>query len=381
MVFYLARGTIHGVNRELSSLSVAAQRLLSDATPLPMRLLAAKGVAPGVSIDELFYILFALAEQSDVQLKERAIRTLNELNPALRNGLNESLSADVIVGLSSLHAKDAEIVEQLLRMPDISEEALELLAAGADERCGELVATNEALLLEHSRAIEKLYMNPAVRMSTSDRIIELAARNGLELDFPAFKLAAEAIQTQLVCEATEEPTYDDLHFRETAETAEQVDVDPALEDVCEQDEDGEEKVVEKLVPLFARLQNASVTEKIRRAMLGNATERLILVRDTNRLVAEAAAKSPRMTENEARQIAASRAVSEEVLRIIASNRDLVRAYQVKLNLVQNPRTPFTFVSRLLPHLRLPDLRALTRSKNIPGAVNKAARQTLSRRSK
>jgi hypothetical protein len=114
-------------------------------------------------------------------------------------------------------------------------------------------------------------------------------------------------------------------------------------------------------------------------MLGNATERLLLVRDTNRLVSEAAAKSPRMTENEAGQIAASRAVTETVLRIIATNRELVRAYRVKLNLVSNPVTPFTFAARLMPHLRQVDLKMLAKSKNVPGQVQKAAKNQLSRR--
>jgi hypothetical protein len=103
------------------------------------------------------------------------------------------------------------------------------------------------------------------------------------------------------------------------------------------------------------------------------------VRDTNRLVAEAAAKSPRMTENDAARIAASRSVSDEVLRIIANNRELTRSYQVKLSLVTNPRTPFTFSARLLPHLRDMDVRHLAKSKNIPGAVQKAAKNQLARK--
>jgi hypothetical protein len=161
-------------------------------------------------------------------------------------------------------------------------------------------------------------------------------------------------------------------------TANEIVLDES-EGICILDEEGNEKVVDKVVPLFARLQNASVTEKIRMAMLGNSTARLLLVRDSNRLVSEAAVKSPRTTENDATQIAAMRSVSDEVLRLIASSRELVRGYQVKLNMVTSPRTPFTFASRLLPHLRVNDLRAIARSKNVPGAVNKAAKQMLMRR--
>jgi hypothetical protein len=114
-------------------------------------------------------------------------------------------------------------------------------------------------------------------------------------------------------------------------------------------------------------------------MVGTAAERLLLVRDSNRLVASAAVKSPNMRENEAAQISASRAVSEEVLRTIAMNREFVRSYQVKLNLITNPRTPFTFAARLVPHLRQNDLRSLSRSKNISGAISQAIKQQLSRK--
>jgi hypothetical protein len=124
----------------------------------------------------------------------------------------------------------------------------------------------------------------------------------------------------------------------------------------------------------------TVTEKIRAAMLGNSACRLLLVRDKNRLVAEAAAKSPMLTESDAARIASSRAVSDEVLRIVAMNRELVRNYQVKLNLVQNPRTPFTFAMRLIPQLRDNDVRLIARSKNVPSQVCTAARRQIERKS-
>ncbi len=88
-----------------------------------------------------------------------------------------------------------------------------------------------------------------------------------------------------------------------------------------------------------------------------------------------------MTEAEAVLVASSRAVSEDVLRVIAMNRDFTKNYQVKFNLVSNPRTPFTFASRLVPHLRDGDLRTLARSKNVPGAISTAARQQLLRKQK
>jgi hypothetical protein len=78
-------------------------------------------------------------------------------------------------------------------------------------------------------------------------------------------------------------------------------------------------------------------------------------------------------------IAASRNVSDEVLRIIAGNRDWVQNHQIKVNLVMNPRTPFVFASRLIPFMRENELKSMAKSKSVSGAVAQAARQQLARK--
>jgi hypothetical protein len=183
---------------------------------------------------------------------------------------------------------------------------------------------------------------------------------------------------QLIAEPTEEPSYDDLLFRETealAQTAELVEGD----DTHERDDEGEELLRNEFKPLYARISEMTVTQKIRRAILGTSAERMLLVRETNRLVAAAAASSPMLTENEAARIAANRNVIEDVLRIIAQNRAFTRSYQVKLNLVTNPRTPLSFSARMVPHLRDVDLRNIGRSKNVPANIQALARQQMQRK--
>jgi hypothetical protein len=106
---------------------------------------------------------------------------------------------------------------------------------------------------------------------------------------------------------------------------------------------------------------------------------MILVRDRNRLVAVAAIKSPMTNENDAARIATNRQIHEDVLRIIAQNREWTRNYQIRINLIMNPRTPFTFSSRMIPLLRDNDVRALAKSKNVTSSVQTAARQQLLRK--
>ena len=366
---------------DVSLLPVPAQKALAPEAPVPLRTMAARGVLPGLKPGDIVTVVAALCASDDAKIAETARTTLEKLpSQVLAGALTTDLPGSVIERLVDARPREHDMVLAVLKMPRITTAALETLANKADEHVGEIIATNEELMLKHPTVIEKLYLNKSVRMSTADRLIELAVRNGIELAIPAFKEAAAAIMNELIPEPSAEPTFDDVHFKEVDELAQKVTL-AENEDTHEVDDEGEEKVKAAVLPLHAQLAAASVSEKIRRATLGTAAERLILVRDPNRLVAAAAAKSPGMKENEAVQISASRAVSDEVLRIIAMNRELSRSYQVKFNLITNPRTPFAFASRLVQFLRDADLRSLSRSKNVSAAVQQLVQQTLSRKQK
>src|SRR5688572_26718346 len=185
--------------------------------------MAAKGVIPGAKPHEIVIVIAELARRPDDKLREAALGTLARLPPPILTGaLAQDLPGSVTLRLAELYTNNHEVIEKLLRMPRITGAALELLAGAADERAGELIATNEELMLKHPVVIEKLYMNKRVRMSTADRLIELCVRNNIELSIPAFKEAAMAIKNELIPEPSEEPTFDDVLFKETSELAEKL---------------------------------------------------------------------------------------------------------------------------------------------------------------
>jgi hypothetical protein len=366
---------------DLDKLPPAARKVLADDAPVPMRMMAAKGVLPGAKPGDVLTVLSVLSRRGQDAVKQAATQTLETLPAAILDGaLSADLEPFVVSVLAETLGSNPNVVERLLRQPRMPESALLSLAETADERIGELIATNETLLLAHPTVIEALYMNRRVRMSTADRILELAVRNQLELSIPAYREAAQAIMNELIPEPSEEESFDDVLFREVETVAESLRLNDNYEDdTHERDDEGNEHVRDKFLPLYHAISQMTVTQKIRRAILGTAVERMLLVRDTNRLVATAAASSPQMTENDAARVAACRNVSDDVLRIISQNRSFTRSYQVKLNLITNPKTPFTFTARLVPHLRDNDLRTLSKSKNVPAAVQAAARQQLARK--
>ena len=338
---------------------------------------AAKGMLPGLQPKDSIVVLVALSANADAAIADTAKKTLGGLPaPLLTNALDSEPQAAVVTAIAEHHGQAPEILSLLLRQPNLDDDALAALARDADEEAGELIATNEARLLLSPAVIERLYLNKKVRMSTANRVLELAVRHNLELSLSAYKEMAEAIQTELIPEATNEAQPSDLIFAETDAVAQETEGDA---DTHEIDDEGEESLKPKFTSLYQQILMMSITEKIRRAMLGSAAERNLLVRDSNRLVAVAAAKSPLMREPDAALIASSRAVHQDVLREIARNRSLIRSYRIKTALVINPRTPFIFASRLVPHLRDAEVRMLAKSKHVSSNIQRAARQQLSRK--
>jgi hypothetical protein len=365
---------------DITALPAPAQRMLAPGAPPPLKLMAAKGIAPGLKPEAIVTLVCVFIGDPDSMLAQTARGTLEGLPmPVLLGALSTDLQGPVLELLAEVQHTDSSVVSRLLAARNITSRALEIVAEKANESIGELVAASDSVLLRFPRVIEKLYLNRRVRMSTADRLVDLAVRNDIELNIPAFKQAAAAIANQLIAEPTEEPTFDDELFRKTEEIARQTAALVGDEDTHETNDEGVEELNEKLQPLYAQLATMSISQKIRRATLGTGPERMLLVRDSNRLVATAAATSPMLNESEAARIASSRSVSDDVLRLIAQNRDFTRSYQIKLNLVSNPRTPFTFASRLIPLLRDNDLRSLSKSKNVPGAVSTAVKQQLQRK--
>ncbi len=367
---------------DVTRLSVPAQRILDPKAPAPLRNMAAKGIAPGLKPFESLAVVALLAESDDPTLATAATATLDKLPlPLLAGGLTPDLPAGVVDAIAPRYASDPAVMEKILGLPQILGRTVAEVASRASEAVAELVAVNEERLLKYPEIVEKLYLNKATRMSTADRIIELAVRHKLELTgIPAYKEAASAIGEELIAEPSEERNFDDEQYVQTDEISRRTSFDPVKEDTHRLDETtGEEVVEDKVKPLYQQLAELSASKRIRRALVGSAAERMILVRDTDRRVAVAAIKSPSVQENEVVRISASRAVPEEVLRVIATDREWTRNHQVKLNLVNNPRCPFAFAARLVQHLRDNELRAVARSKNVTGAIAQAARQQLQRK--
>jgi hypothetical protein len=367
-------------------------RACGPSAPGPLKLMAARGMLPLAAPTDLVTLLYELSFDPAEPIRAAASDTLVGLpDDVLEAALSGELDARVLDHAADAFADHEDLTVTILRNARTDDETVERAAKRAGDSVLELIAANETRLLRAPRVIEALYMNKRTRMSTVDRVIELAVRNGLVLEnIPAFREIAAALEGQIIVEADLEPAPEDLQFAAVVSFEEFGDPFADLaggDEFAEFDsskagkrEQGEEdETAERRVKLGLEISHLTVSQKIRLALLGNASHRAMLIRDSNRLVSMAAIKSPAMTDQEVSGLSQSRAVSEEVIRYIADNREWTKSYVVKCNLVNNPKCPLGQSLRFLPHLRQRDLKMLTSNKNVPQALAVAARQLLQRR--
>jgi hypothetical protein len=368
------------MNFDVSTLPVPAQRVLDPAGPAPLRAMAAKGVLPGVKPGDLLTVIALLSlQEGDAPTTAKA--TLANLpGPVLNGALAGAMPPEILDLVAPHYAQNAELAGLFLRHPNLLSTTVVTMAAAASEAVAELIAVNEERLLATPEIIEKLYKNRATRMSTADRIIELAARNNVEVaGIPAFKEIATVLKDELIPEATEEPTYDDVLFQEAERIAAVTD---GSEDTHAIDQvTGKEVLKEEFVEQAKKFQDLSPSQRIRRALVGKASDRRLALRDSNPLVRAAAAKSEFLTEQEVLQMTANRNTADDVLLVLARDVEWTRNHQVKYNMVCNPRTPLAYAARWVPYLRDHELKLIQGSKDVPGAIANLARQQLEKKKK
>jgi hypothetical protein len=124
--------------------------------------------------------------------------------------------------------------------------------------------------------------------------------------------------------------------------------------------------------LLQRLATMTVAERVQFAMKGGPEGRRTLIRDANKVVQRAVLQSPRLTDQDVEAFAAMSSLTDEVLRLIAKNRNFRRNYVVVRNLMNNPKTPLDVSLHMLPLLNALDLKRLCMNKNIPETLRTTA---------
>lgn len=351
------------------SLSPQAEKYVRRDAPVEARRIAAGGALPLPPV-ELATVLFALLHDPDDQVKARARASLEALPDGVcRTVLSGETHPAVLSWLAQAFKDHAERMELLALNPATDDRTFTFLAGLHHRRVVEIVANNQQRMLRCPEIVDALGGNPLTGRATIDRILSF-----LGLERPAAEVpeegAAEKTPEQELTDEAAVAALRALLGNDATEFAEELVND--MDEDLDPDAQGS---------LFAVVQRMNVMQKIKLARIGNKEARGLLVRDRNKIVASAAIRSPKITENEVEGYAKARNVSDEVLRIIAANREWTRSYTVKLALTTNPKCPIPTSMKFLNFLQERDLRSIMKSKDVPSPISGHARRILQKKGK
>ena len=365
---------------EARDLPAAVSSLVTGAAAV--KLMAARGMAP-LRPAELTIAVYQLSFDSDAAVKGAAEAAPASLPDRIVLGpLGEPLPAPVLHFFAEhLPSTRRQAIERILDNHNTSDETFVHLARRLDDSGLEIIFQNEVRLLRCPALVEALYFNKRARMSMVSRALELCARNGVRLEgIPGFDELATALlaDPNLVAPSAADEVFAAAlspNDEAAAGVLGALSEDPG-EDALDEDAGGKEERGKKGKggSTFIKFEELKIFEKIRLASVGNAFCRKVLIRDTNKVIAMAVVRSPSITDGEIVAAASNRAVCDDVIRYIANSRVHIKDHAVKLALVNNPKCPLGTSLRLLAFLRADDLKAIARSKNIPGALATAAKK-------
>jgi len=147
-----------------------------------------------------------------------------------------------------------------------------------------------------------------------------------------------------------------------------IDTDPVgAADEDSDDDETRQSGVQALVTM-------NFPQRLKAAMKGSREVRAVLIRDPNKLIASSVLSSPKVSIPEVESFARMQNVSDDVLRIIGSNRAWLKSYGVVLALTKNPKTPLAMSMNLMSRLTSKDLQKLAVDRNVPEALRISARK-------
>jgi len=322
-----------------------------------------------VSRDDLFRLQLLLSADPDDELAELARASVAEeqtdfILSWLENDQRTQLELDLLVRNRS----EEPIWAAAAQHPATADETLRVLARHGPPLIQDIVITNQVRLFGCLDLLDDLRENPQV-----STVILRRAR-----EFEEEFIAKAAARQEEAREAQTGPTIEEalLALRSIGSDLPAQDRLPLPSSPDSQLADEATKRGERA---YARLLRMTTHEKVLTALKGNSEERGILVNSRNHMVVRAVLASPKLTDNEVERFAASRSVSDEVIRLIAQNPRWLRRYPVILALVNNPKTPVQIARRLLSRINVRHLKQLSVNRNINSAVRTEAAKIFAKR--
>ena len=348
----------------LSPVDSLLDRIRSGSAPEAVRAAAARGALP-LPRAALARLWIELSDDAGEAIRADARRSLEQLDAGAIAEIfsDPECAPELLTHFAPRAARDERLAEAVAFHPSVPADALTVLAERGNSAIIELVLTNQERLLRSPGLLDSLTRNPALRPDQRGRLLELLDR------------AANFAEPDT--NATEPAPVASAESFDVAARLLEVDVGElfAASEILGGDE-FERHESPEIRSVYRKILTLNTAQRAILAIKGGREERLILVRDTNKVVALSVLKNARLTEGEVEAIAGMRNVSTEVLRAVGSNREWIKNYGVIAAMVRNPLSPPGIVTNFVARLTNRDLKFLVGDKNVPELIRRMARKTI-----
>ena len=123
-------------------------------------------------------------------------------------------------------------------------------------------------------------------------------------------------------------------------------------------------ISDRILDLLNRINKMSVPERIRLALIGNRTERFILSKDPNEMVASALLENPDLDSRELQSLIEGRGRPISFIELVIKRDHLLKGDNILLSLIKHPELPLKKVSRVLNEMKGSMLKTVSKDHSI-----------------
>jgi len=402
------------MNFEVNSTNSVVQAIASGKAPKPAQLAASRGALPLPQID-LLEALVILSRGEDKEIATNAEKTLkSQDNEQLKSVISSpDVAPQVLDYFATQETLSQEIYEVVISNPKTPNQSIVKFAQTTlNGELLEVVTLNQQLLINTPDLIDAILKNPKRTTEADRRASEIkkeffekergAKQIADELRAQGKEAAAEFIEeAEFAEELSEEPAEGDISVEDALFLAKHIEVPDDeiddswlsleyIEEIYEETPEERAAIVGKIlgemkadendeisgerISMVQKIMGMGMKDRVKFAAKGDREARNVLIRDPNKIVAQAVIKNPKITEQEVEKISTMKTVPEDVLRVVAMDKKFARNYVIIHNLAKNPRTPIGNVISILTRLQLRDLLGIQKNRNVPDAVRKQAQR-------
>lgn len=379
---------------DLNRLSDNVKKLIQPSTPSGLKMLAIKGSVPLRPVDYVIFLYLMLfdKDQEISDLASKAFKSLNE--KILIAAVMAPLPAEVLDRLAMEYISKGDVIERILMNNSTADETFERIARYADERILDIIANNQVRILRYPAIIKALCENPASKASQRSKVIEFAQKAGVNIESLGLSIFAEKNKSAPVDEPPKKGEVNRVEAVKPEGEKKEEEVQSEAKTIQSTSSSNREELIKKFniereyydesIPLpeemekklIDDLEKMSEERQMALVEVGRHRVKQIMAKSPYNSVALAAVKHPEITMEDIYKIAQDRAANAEAIKYIATQRDYIRVYNIKLKLALNPKTPVPMAMAFVRSLRLSDLKNIAKSAGVSKILQNTAKDII-----